>query len=296
MYPIDRRRVATHIYSLLQSLRKTGILLQVSHTTVARWLKGSICKKKVYEKVKKSELVVDVIKTGILNNPFISIIELQDIVVKTLNVQVSRELIRRAIARQGLTKKKARMYGISTTQKEKTQTFLDCREKFQKQQRRFVSIDETSFGRSGLIVRGYSMKGTKLYVKKKCPRMTTTSVVACVSEDGLVHKKALKGAFNTQRFLEFLAEMKIQSGTVVLLDNVSFHHSRVIQDFADERGIDLLFVPPYSPWFNPIEMCFSVVKKHFYQHQDIELAFSSLSSNHCRSFFNKSLNLLEGPF
>ena len=40
MYPLDRRKVAIHIYSIVTSLRKTA-LLNKSHSTVARWLKQS---------------------------------------------------------------------------------------------------------------------------------------------------------------------------------------------------------------------------------------------------------------
>jgi transcriptional regulator of aromatic amino acid metabolism len=38
MYPLDRRLLAQHVYSLVPSLRRTAVLLKVSHTTVARWL------------------------------------------------------------------------------------------------------------------------------------------------------------------------------------------------------------------------------------------------------------------
>ena len=40
MYPIDRRKLAIHVYSLFSSLRKTARILQVSHSTVSRWLKS----------------------------------------------------------------------------------------------------------------------------------------------------------------------------------------------------------------------------------------------------------------
>jgi transposase len=39
MYPIDRRYIACNIYSMIKSLRKTATLVNVSHTTVARWIK-----------------------------------------------------------------------------------------------------------------------------------------------------------------------------------------------------------------------------------------------------------------
>lgn len=43
MYPLDRRKVAIHIYSVVSSLRKTALLLNISHSTVARWANPLYC-------------------------------------------------------------------------------------------------------------------------------------------------------------------------------------------------------------------------------------------------------------
>jgi transposase len=167
--------------------------------------------------------------------------------------------------------------------------------KLQRYHRSFVSIDETSFGRNGINIKGYSPKGTKLFLQKAAPRMTTTSVVACVSNKSILATKVVKGAFNTQLFLDFLVNLNLPSQTVVLLDNVRFHHSRVVKDYAMSQGIDLLYVPPYSPWFNPVELCFSVVKRHYYKTLDIKTSFQILTTHHCKSFFDRSLKITNGP-
>jgi transposase len=220
---------------------------------------------------------------------------LQDIIKNTMSVSVSKELVRQAIKRQGWTKKKARYYGVSKALPEKTKCFLENRTKFVSQNRSFVSIDETSFGRNGINIKGYSPKGTKLFLQKAAPRMTTTSVVACVSNKSILATKVVKGAFNTQLFLDFLVNLNLPSQTVVLLDNVRFHHSRVVKDYAMSQGIDLLYVPPYSPWFNPVELCFSVVKRHYYKTLDIKTSFQMLTTQHCKSFFDRSLKITNGP-
>ena len=49
MYPIDRRHQAQHIYYILQSLRKTALFLQVSHTTISRWIKLPYLCRKTYD-------------------------------------------------------------------------------------------------------------------------------------------------------------------------------------------------------------------------------------------------------
>jgi transposase len=174
--------------------------------------------------------------------------------------------------------------------------FLRAREQFIAQNRNIVSVDETSFGRNSYDhVMGYAPKGQPLYVAKRRARETTTSVAACVSASGLVAMHTLVGAsFNTDMFLCFLQSLDLPSGSVVLLDNVRFHHALRIKNFAAERGLELLYVPPYSPWFNPIEFCFSVVKKAYARVQDIREAFASLLPSHCHAFFRKSLGA-SGP-
>ena len=54
----------------------------------------------------------------------------------------------------------------------------------------------------------------------------------------------------------------LQHGEVVIADNLSSHKSAVAQAFLKAHGNSLLFLPPYSPDLNPIEMGFSKLKAH----------------------------------
>ena len=204
-------------------------------------------------------------------------------ILSTLNINVSKELIRIAIKRQGFTKKIARFYGEPKTLPEKTKEFLQLRDKYIDENRIFISIDETSFGRNGIITKGYSTKGNKLFVRKQKPRITTTSVVAAFSMNELVGRLDVEGSINTDLFVQFIDALDLYPGMVLLMDNVSLrvstrafaHHSKKIKDLCKSKNIDILYTPPYSPWFNPIELCFSIVKRHFYKYQDIDKAFDS---------------------
>jgi transposase len=71
----------------------------------------------------------------------------------------------------------------------------------------------------------------------------------------------VEGSFNKERFLNFLKDLSLlPPGTVILLDNVSFHHSLVVKDIAKQHSLVLLYTPPYSPCFNPIEGVFSIIR------------------------------------
>jgi hypothetical protein len=297
MYSIDKRNIAIRLYSLLESLRKTAVVVDTSHSTISRWLSNP--HQKVYSRkdgFTKSKAIVEVIQSAIESNPFISIHQLTTTVQEVLNICVSRELVRTAILKQGITKKKARFYGYPRNEQEVVPNFVQQRNKAITEGRLIVSIDETAFGRNGLTIKGYSKKGQRLLVRKKAPRVTTTSVVACVSKDGLLGKYALVGkAFNRYSFLEFLQSLNLPAGCHVLLDNVSFHHSKEVKEYASTQGFVLLYTPPYCPWFNPIEYCFSVIKRNYYKTQHINQALGSLTPDHCMAFFQKALNCQENP-
>ena len=123
------------------------------------------------------------------------------------------------------------------------------------------------------------------------------SYACCATSDGSFYISAPKPSFNTTRFCSFIEQLQLKPNDVVLLDNVSFHHSKSVRDLFYSRGIEVLYVPPYSPWYNPIELCFSVVKRAFYKNRDVASAFQSLlcQPDLIGSFFVKSLSTF-GPF
>ena len=197
MFPIDRRKLARHVYSILGSLRKTGTLLQVSHSTVARWLKN--CERAPYKRASpKGDVIAKCIRSAIANDPFLSVTQLKNIVQNTFQFNVSRELVRTIVLKCGFTYKKARYFSQPSGLATKTAAFLEQREKFKLQGRPFLSIDESSFGRRGIVAKGYAPKGARLIVKRNVTRMTTTSVLAAVSEHGIVATEQVDGSFNTQ--------------------------------------------------------------------------------------------------
>jgi len=112
MYPIGIRKLASHVNNLFSSLRKTAKILQVSHSTVWRWLRNPERSKYPSQRkgTKKGLVVVEIIKASIQANPFISLHLLKSIVKDVLRIDVSRELLRTAIQKLGMSKKKARFF------------------------------------------------------------------------------------------------------------------------------------------------------------------------------------------
>lgn len=73
-----------------------------------------------------------------------------------------------------------------------------------------------------------------------------------------------QGTCNTQIFNSWLEHQlcpNLNGTHVVVMDNVSFHKGKNTQQLIKKTGAKLLFLPPYSPDFNPIEHDFSAIKK-----------------------------------
>ena len=78
MYPVDRRRIAINIYFLVNSLRKTAALLQVSYSSVYRWISSPDRCNYPQRKKEKTDIVVGCLGNIIKNDPFASLRSIQN--------------------------------------------------------------------------------------------------------------------------------------------------------------------------------------------------------------------------
>ena len=74
---------------------------------------------------------------------------------------------------------------------------------------------------------------------------------------------SVEGAVDGEAFeayVEHFLAPKLGRGQIVVMDNLSVHKSKRVERLVEEAGCELLFLPPYSPDFNPIEEAFSKAK------------------------------------
>ena len=62
------------------------------------------------------------------------------------------------------------------------------------------------------------------------------------------------------------------------MDNAKFHHSDIVKSICAERGINILYLPPYSPQLNPIENFFSIVKSKIKASREPKETFNQMRS------------------
>jgi len=127
----------------------------------------------------------------------------------------------------------------------------------------FVFLDETST--SIALTRRYARAPRGQRAHGQVPRNhgTPTTLLAALSPAGLGAAMTLEGAANTAAFTAYVREVlcpTLRPGQLVLVDNVSFHRAEAIRELIEAAECVLLFLPPYSPDFNPIEQAFSKLK------------------------------------
>ena len=85
------------------------------------------------------------------------------------------------------------------------------------------------------------------------------TLIAALTPDGLGALLSVDGAVFTA-YLDQVLGPTLRPGDVVVLDNLSVHKVAGLDEVVQRYGARLLYLPPYSPDFNPIELTFSKLK------------------------------------
>jgi transposase len=99
----------------------------------------------------------------------------------------------------------------------------------------------------------------------KVPRNwgANVTLLASMSAEGIGPSLAVEGSTTREVFevyLEYFLAPTLRPGQIVVMDNLSAHKGGRVRELVEERGCELLFLPPYSPDLNPIEEAFAKLK------------------------------------
>lgn len=127
-----------------------------------------------------------------------------------------------------------------------------------------VFLDETWAKTNMTRTRGRSYIGTRLVEHVPHGHWTTTTFLAGIRSSGWVSPLVVDGAINGQLFLRWVEQHLVESlkpNDVVIMDNLSSHKVKGVTQAIESAGAKVLYLPPYSPDFNPIELAFSKLKQ-----------------------------------
>jgi transposase len=128
---------------------------------------------------------------------------------------------------------------------------------------RLVFIDETGTSTNMARQRGRAPRGERLVGKVPHGHWKTTTFVAALRSAALTAPGVIDGPMNGNAFVAYVEQIlapSLMQGDIVVMDNLAAHKVPGVRDAIEAAGATLLYLPPYSPDFNPIEQLFAKLK------------------------------------
>ena len=129
---------------------------------------------------------------------------------------------------------------------------------------RLVFVDEMGANTSLVPLGAWSRRGERARLWAPRNRGKNTTLLASMTSEGMEPCLAVVGGSTKGAFVahveRILAPTLRPPGQVVVADNLAAHKGEEVRELIEARGCGLLFLPPYSPDYNPIEEAFSKIK------------------------------------
>ena len=163
---------------------------------------------------------------------------------------------------------------------------------------RFVFVDECSSNTSLAPLYGWARIGERAH--QRVPRnwgKNITLISSISKEWGMGASLVVEGSTNGAVFETYLEDVlcpTLKEGQVVVMDNLSAHKGQRVRELIEGRGCELVYLPPYSPDYNPIEQAFSKLKSYLREvcarSQDMLMevigeALSTITASDAEGFF-----------
>ena len=163
---------------------------------------------------------------------------------------------------------------------------------------RLVFIDETWAKTNMARTHGWAPRGERLQMTVPHGHRNTITFLAGLTQRGMIAPFVLSGAIDRDAFETYVKEVlvpRLRPGDIVVMDNLSSHKGPAVWKMIEDAGAQLLFLPPYSPDFNPIELAFAKLKARLRKAAErtvdglwntIGQISKSFSPPECKNYFN----------
>lgn len=165
---------------------------------------------------------------------------------------------------------------------------------------RLFFLDETGIQIFSRVSRGRAPAGIHARKEVRQVRSQNVSICACMTNEEIVFFDKLDKAYNSEKFTDFLTrfiQVLLDRGTnhaFIVMDNVPFHKTEEVRILLAALGHEAIFLPPYSPFLNPIENLFNQWKQKIKRRQPsskeelnvaINESVQEISRENCSNYF-----------
>lgn len=130
---------------------------------------------------------------------------------------------------------------------------------------KLVFLDESGAKTNMTRTRGRAPRGVRVVDKVPHGHWAATTMISAIRTTGPFAAAIINGATDSDVFRAYVKHAlvpQLQRGEVVIMDNLQPHKAAGVREMIEQAGARLLYLPPYSPDYNPIENMWSKVKQH----------------------------------
>lgn len=217
------------------------------------------------QKLKLSQSQIIMIGDWVNEKNDITLEKIQQRLEEKENTKVSLSTICRVLQSLNLSRKKKTLHASERNTDRVQNLRVEYREKVRDiPAEDLIFVDEAGSHLGMTLPYARSPEGTRAYSSVPCNRGQNVSMIAALALKGLLALVQILGATKGIQFEAFIANVLVPilwKGVYVIMDNAKIHQEKYIRPLIEQAGAHLIFLPPYSPDFSPIENCWSKIKQ-----------------------------------
>lgn len=314
----DRSRIV-EAYLRGETTSSISRVLGIKPTTISTILRVYISENRVEAKKrgrppvrKLSDIQKDAIRGWVDDNCSLSLSELKARCEAEFNVVVCEKTVGRVLDSFHYTMKRAYTHPVRRNDLEALQIRHEYALNFMhilssSPHEQIVFFDEVGMSVCMRNKRGRALRGERAVHVVGSIRTRNLSMLCSMNKEGIIHYSVSSRPYTTTlcieslRFLVDTLREKNMVNVIIVGDNVAFHRSQCVREVIENAGHWLFFLPPYSPFLNPIENMFSKLKgcvKQARPTDEIDLmnkinnATSTITGSDCDGYFRSMLGFL----
>lgn len=164
--------------------------------------------------------------------------------------------------------------------------------------RKIIFLDESGINTNMTRYYGRAKGKKRVYDDVPAKKTKRTTLLSSVRLDGTLAYTFFQGALTGKIFLDYIQNILVPTlnkGDIVIMDNLSCHKVKGVAEAIESAGASVLYLPPYSPDLNPIEMMWSKIKSLLRKwkarssevlNQFIEKSFSAVTTENIDHWFS----------